>query len=53
MKNTVLDDFFLSERNMKSTQNQRLKQNIESLGGIEDTVSSYSFFRLKHIKFMK
>lgn len=44
MKNPALDEFFNNERNLMATKNQRLKQNIESLGGIEDTVASLFYF---------
>lgn len=40
IKNEVFTDFIRSEQRLKQTQNDRLKQQIESLGGIEDTISS-------------
>ena len=38
--NDVFTDFIRTEQRLKHTQNDRLKNHIEALGGIEDTVSS-------------
>lgn len=46
MKNETFTDFIKTEQKFKETQSTRLKQHIENLGGIEDTISSIFFYNI-------